>query len=113
MAEVKTVKAAEPDPFVNKWMLYEDLRTFIKRSRKRTFYVHVECSLRTKDNLTSLREGDGTAGNCYDAMSNVPTTRNYIVRFLDNLISKERRETHHIFVTYCSTCVFIGGGKYG
>jgi len=101
-----TIEAAgltpDRDPFINEWMTLDKLVKFIRASRGRTLYVHVDHTCKVVDNETHTHE----------AMGNVEVTKPAMLSFLRSTYRNELIVQARIFVTHCSTCIFVGTGSY-
>lgn len=101
-----TIEAAglgpDRDPFINEWMTLDKLMKFIRASRGRTLYVHVDHMCKVVDNETHNHE----------AMGNVEVTKPAMLAFLRSTYRNELIKCARIFVTHCSTCIFVGTGNW-
>jgi len=94
--------APDRDPFINEWMSYERLVKFVRASRGRTLYVHVDHTAKIADEPAST----------YDAMGNVEVTKPAMLSFLRSTYRNEWQVKALIYVTHCSRCIFVGTGSY-
>lgn len=101
-----TIEAAgltpDRDPFINEWMTLDKLVKFVRASRGRTLYVHVDHFCKFADDETHHTE----------AMGNVEVTKPAMLKFLRSTYRNELIERALIFTTRCSTCLFVGTGSY-